>query len=206
MTEPQPKRFHNATVNVLGYGQPKTVERELATPGETIKWTSTEQPIVRCMPNTPALLGAGMSALYANHCCTERQRDIATQILDAAGNTLWVQEEGALDAVTAVSGSGPAYFFLLMEAMIDAGVGLGLDRDTAAKLTLQTAYGAALMARDADESPGVLRQNVTSPGGTTAAALEVMTEAGLPATINAALVAADKRAAELAVEFGGKSE
>jgi pyrroline-5-carboxylate reductase len=100
----------------------------------------------------------------------------------------------------------PSSIFAFHKAMIDAGVGLGLDRETATKLTLQTAYGAALMAREADESPGVLRQNVTSPGGTTAAALEVMTEAGLPATINAALVAADKRAAELAIEFGGKSE
>ncbi len=118
-------------------------------------WTSVAQAIVRCMPNTPALLGAGMSALFANHSCTTAQCDMATQILDAAGKTLWVQNEGALDAVTAVSGSGPAYFFLLMEAMIDAGVGLGLDRDTATELTLQTAYGAALMAREADESPGV---------------------------------------------------
>lgn len=166
-------------------------------------WTDPAQPIVRCMPNTPALLGAGMSALFANARCDQVQRDLAQAILSAAGETLWVSEETALDAVTAVSGSGPAYFFLLMEAMIDAGIALGLDQQTAAQLTLQTAYGAALMAKQSDDPPGVLRQNVTSVGGTTAAALQVMTDQGLPATIMAALVAADARASEMAVEFGG---
>jgi len=102
-----------------------------------------------------------------------------------------------------VSGSGPAYFFLLMEAMIDAGIALGLDQQTAARLTIQTAYGAALMAKQSDDSPSVLRHNVTSPGGTTAAALEVMADRGLAGTVMAALVAADARASEMAVEFGG---
>jgi pyrroline-5-carboxylate reductase len=168
------------------------------------QWCSLDQPIIRCMPNTPALFGAGMSALFANQHCDPAQRELAETTLAAAGATLWVKQESELDAVTAVSGSGPAYFFLLMEAMVDAGLGLGLDRQTATTLTLQTAYGAALMARDSDASPAVLRQNVTSPGGTTAAALEVMMERGMPATIHAALVAADARAAELAQEFGGE--
>ena len=166
-------------------------------------WTDPAQPIVRCMPNTPALLGVGMSALFASAQCTQPQRELAQAILSAAGETLWVPTENALDAVTAVSGSGPAYFFLLMEAMIDAGVALGLDQQTAARLTIQTAYGAALMARQSDDPPGVLRHNVTSPGGTTAAALEVMTDQGLAETIMSALVAADARAREMAVEFGG---
>ncbi len=169
-------------------------------------WSHPEQAIVRCMPNTPALLGVGMSALYANNYCQAEQRQLAQTLLNAAGKTLWVEKERALDAVTAVSGSGPAYFFLLMEAMIDAGVDLGLDRKTATTLTLQTAYGAALMAQSSDESPSVLRQNVTSPGGTTAAALAVMAEAGLPSIIKNALHAADTRAAELAEEFGGDTK
>lgn len=166
-------------------------------------WSNPTQAIVRCMPNTPALLGAGMSALYANPHCAPAQAASAEQILKAAGDTVWVSAEKALDAVTAVSGSGPAYFFLLMEAMVQGGVNLGLDHDTATRLTLQTAYGAALMARESADSPAVLRQNVTSPGGTTAAALQVMLDRELPATIVAALQAADSRAAELADEFGG---
>lgn len=166
-------------------------------------WTDPAQPIVRCMPNTPALLGEGMSALYANEHCSDIQRKLAEGILNAAGETLWVTDEKALDAVTAVSGSGPAYFFLLMEAMIDAGVALGLERAIATQLTLQTALGAALMAKTSDDPPAILRQNVTSPGGTTEAALQVMTEQGLGETISAALKAADNRAGELAEEFGG---
>jgi len=166
-------------------------------------WSHAEQAIVRCMPNTPALLGAGMSALYANDRCNPTQRARAEQILRAAGEVLWVNEERALDAVTAVSGSGPAYFFLLMEAMVAAGETLGLDTDTATRLTLQTAYGAALMARDSEHSPATLRAQVTSPGGTTAAALQVMLDQQLPTIIGSALVAADARAAQLALEFGG---
>ncbi len=164
-------------------------------------WTNVAQPIVRCMPNTPALLGAGMSALYANKNCTATQRDQAESILRAAGATVWVEQEHALDAVTAVSGSGPAYFFLLMESMIDAGIELGLDEATASQLTLQTAYGAALMAMKTDDSPRTLRENVTSPGGTTEAALAVFQEQGLPAMVSAALAQAARRSTELAAEF-----
>ncbi len=165
-------------------------------------WSSADQAIVRCMPNTPALLGAGMTGLYANATCSDAQKQSAERILRAAGKTLWVAEERDLDAVTAVSGSGPAYFFLLMEAMIDAGVTLGLEREQATELTLQTAYGAARMALESDDPPAVLRQNVTSPGGTTEAALAVMAEKGMPQHIADALAAADRRAGELAREFG----
>jgi pyrroline-5-carboxylate reductase len=167
------------------------------------QWTCEQQAIVRCMPNTPALLGAGASGLYANSSCDARQRSLAESLLRSAGTTLWVKEESDLDAVTAVSGSGPAYFFLLMEAMIDAGVDLGLDRASATELTLQTAYGAALMAQQDNTNPAQLRQNVTSPGGTTAAALDVMLKAGMPDTIKAALQAAQRRAIVMAQEFGG---
>lgn len=169
-------------------------------------WTTSGQPIVRCMPNTPALLGAGMSALFANEHCTQQHCAIAEGILAAAGDTLWVSREAELDAVTAVSGSGPAYFFLLMEAMIEAGVDMGLSRTTATRLTLQTAAGAARMATQGDDSPAVLRQNVTSPGGTTQAALEIMAERGLPDIIHEALLAAQHRSVELAQAFGAKQE
>ena len=165
-------------------------------------WTSETHPIVRCMPNTPALLGVGMTALFANSGCNETHRANAAYILDAAGKTLWVKNEDALDAVTAVSGSGPAYFFRLMEAMIDAGASLGLSREQAKELTLQTAYGAALMASQTDDDPATLRENVTSPGGTTEAALNVMAESGIGDIVQAALTAANDRSKSLAEEFG----
>lgn len=165
-------------------------------------WTSADQAIVRCMPNTPALMGAGITALYSNEQVSKSQRQLAERILDAAGKTLWVDTEDLLDAVTAVSGSGPAYFFYLMEAMIEAGTRLGLDAATARKLTIETAYGAAVMAREGSENPTTLRQNVTSPGGTTERALSILDAAGVKDTLNAALAGAMSRSQELAEEFG----
>ena len=165
-------------------------------------WTSATQPIIRCMPNTPALVGAGITALFASPAVAAEQRQQAEQLLGAAGTTLWVASEQLLDAVTAVSGSGPAYFFYLMEAMIEAGETLGLDAATATKLTVQTAYGAALMASQGTDLPGTLRVNVTSPGGTTEKALSIMDAADCRGIINAALNGAAQRSAELAKEFG----
>lgn len=165
-------------------------------------WSAPEQPIVRCMPNTPALLGAGITALYASESVDEDGRTRAEAILSAAGHTLWVDEEEKLDAVTAVSGSGPAYFFYLMESMIEAGIEQGLDAETATVLTLETAYGAALMARERTNTPAELRANVTSPGGTTAAAIAALDDAGADATIRNALAAAGARSRTLAEEFG----
>lgn len=165
-------------------------------------WTRPGQPIVRCMPNTPALLGAGITALHAGEAVDEAGLARAERILSAAGRTLRVNEEAKLDAVTAVSGSGPAYFFYLMEAMIEAGINQGLDAETATVLTLETAYGAALMARERTSTPGELRANVTSPGGTTAAAIAALDAADTAATIRGALDAARDRAQALAREFG----
>ncbi len=165
-------------------------------------WSSAAQPIVRCMPNTPALLGAGITALFASEAVDEAGRDKAEAILSTAGHTLWVEEEEKLDAVTAVSGSGPAYFFYLMEAMVEAGIEQGLDAETATELTLETAYGAALMARERTNTPTELRANVTSPGGTTAAAIDALDAAGAGATIRDALAAAGARSKTLAEEFG----
>ncbi|MEQ8993441.1 MAG: pyrroline-5-carboxylate reductase [Pseudomonadales bacterium] len=165
-------------------------------------WTPPGTAIVRCMPNTPALLRAGITGLYANDAVTAEQRVQAETVLGAAGSTLWVEREGLLDAVTAVSGSGPAYFFYLMEAMIAAGEALGLDAESARRLTLETALGAARMACEGEDEPAVLRANVTSPGGTTERALSILDAADVGAAVRRAVMGAAERAEELAKEFG----
>jgi len=158
--------------------------------------------IVRCMPNTPALLGCGASALFANAHVSALQREHAEAILSAVGITCWVHREDALDAVTALSGSGPAYFFLLMEAMVDAGCELGLDRETATALTLQTGLGAARMALESDADLVELRRRVTSPGGTTERAVARFESDGLRKLVAQAMADAARRAAEMAREMG----
>ncbi len=163
--------------------------------------TSPNQPIVRCMPNTPALLRAGVTALYANANTSPADRQTADGILGAVGRTAWVEEEALLDAVTAVSGSGPAYFFYLMEAMAEAGRNLGLEPDLAATLTVETAWGAARMARETGTAPSELRRNVTSPGGTTEAAIDALDEHEVNRHIVAALGRASRRSRELAAGF-----
>ncbi len=155
------------------------------------------QRIVRAMPNTPALVQTGATGLYADEGLTQLDRESAATILSAAGLVLWVDDESLMHAVTAVSGSGPAYFFYLMEAMIDAGVAQGLDERTARALTLQTALGAAQMAIISEDSPAKLRQKVTSPNGTTAAAIEHLDAQGVRADIVDALLAAGTRSIEL---------
>ncbi|HEX5678133.1 MAG TPA: pyrroline-5-carboxylate reductase [Alcanivorax sp.] len=156
-----------------------------------------EAPIVRCMPNTPSLVQAGATGLYAAPDVSAEQKEMAGQILGAVGLTFWFETESELDAVTAVSGSGPAYFFLLMEALIDAARAQGLSAATARQLVLQTAWGAAQLAVASEDGPDVLRQRVTSPGGTTAAALQVFEEAGLREQVQAAVAAARERSEEL---------
>jgi pyrroline-5-carboxylate reductase len=158
-------------------------------------------PIIRVMPNTPALVGAGASALFAN----DRAQPLlekALSIFAAVGKAVVVREEGMLDAVTAVSGSGPAYFFLLMEAMIEAGITLGLPPEVARELVLQTAKGAGLLAVEADktgETPAILRRKVTSPHGTTEAALKVFASHNFQNLVASALTAARDRSRELSV-------
>lgn len=158
---------------------------------------SNETAIVRCMPNTPAMVEKGATGLFANSYVNAEQKDIANQLLQAVGITQWVDTEAKIDAITALSGSGPAYFFYLMESMIKAGEALGLDAALVKDFTLQTALGAAQLAVMSDDSPSVLRQKVTSPGGTTAAALDVFDENGMSQTVFDALRAADARAKEL---------
>jgi pyrroline-5-carboxylate reductase len=159
-------------------------------------------PVVRCMPNTPALVGLGMTVLSANASVTPEQRQRAESILAAVGQTRWTDDETLLDAVTAVSGSGPAYFFLVMEAMQAAAESLGLSPEAARQLVVQTARGAAELAAHSDESTAQLRINVTSPGGTTERALAVLESAGLREHFQAALTAACDRSRELADQLG----
>ncbi len=168
------------------------------------RWLHNGPPraIVRCMPNTPSLLGLGASGLYANAAVNPAQRQQAEQLLKAVGLALWLDEESLLDAVTAVSGSGPAYFFLLMEAMSAAGEQLGLPPAVAAQLTLQTALGAAQMACTSGESAAQLRRRVTSPNGTTEAALQTFQAGGFAPLVQRALSAAAARSAELAEQLG----
>lgn len=167
-------------------------------------WLGIDTAIVRTMPNTPALVGSGATALFANPAVNKEQKNLAESILRAVGMTLWVDDEGLMDAVTALSGSGPAYFFLIMEAMEQAGHRLGLPHDTARLLTLQTAFGAAKMALESNEELSALRQRVTSPGGTTERAVKVLQEHRLEAVFDEALRAAHQRSVELATMFGGK--
>jgi len=158
-------------------------------------WLGEHTHIVRVMPNTPALLGAGMSVLFSDADEIHKQR--AEYVLNACGESLRVNKEKMMHAVTAVSGSGPAYFFLLAEVMQATGIKLGLDESVAAKLAAQTALGAGKMLADSGRSAEALRHQVTSPGGTTQAALDVMYEMGLPAAVRQGVLAASKRSEEL---------
>ena len=158
------------------------------------------QPVVRVMPNTPAFVGQGMSVLSPGASATAAHLDRAEGVLSSVGRVMRV-DESAQDAVTAVSGSGPAYFFYVVEAMRDAGVSLGLDREVALELAIQTALGAGTMMRESTDDPAVLRGNVTSPNGTTARAIETFDERGLRDVVLAAMQAARDRSAELGGEL-----
>jgi len=183
-----------------------------ARPGQTVaagirtdsleRWLGGEVAIVRAMPNTPALVQAGASALYATPRVSGAQREAAESILRAVGLVQWIEDEALMDTVTALSGSGPAYFFLVMEAMEQAAVKLGLPLETARLLTVQTAFGAAKLALEIEEEPAVLRENVTSPGGTTEAALKTLQAGGLGKLFEEAITAARDRAVELADKLG----
>lgn len=166
------------------------------------RWFGPQVPVIRAMPNRPALNGFGATGLYAPPGVGAASRALAEAILGAVSATVWVEHESQMDTVTALSGSGPAYFFLFMEALEAAAHERGLPTEVAHRLTLETAFGAAQMARQSGDSLALLREQVTSKGGTTAAALEVLNGAGLRAIVAHAVAAADRRSAELAAEFG----
>jgi pyrroline-5-carboxylate reductase len=167
-----------------------------------VRWFGAQVPIVRTMPNRPAFNGFGATGLYAPTSVGPAYRALAEAIMAAVSATVWVEHESQMDTVTALSGSGPAYFFLFMEALEAAAHERGLPNDVAHKLTLETAFGAAQMARQSNEPLSTLREQVTSKGGTTAAALDVLDAAGLRAIVAHAVAAADRRSAELAAEYG----
>ncbi|MDM8558326.1 pyrroline-5-carboxylate reductase, partial [Candidatus Parabeggiatoa sp. HSG14] len=171
---------------------------------ELVRWLDIEQslPIVRVMPNTPALVRSGASVLFSGQHVNDIQRELAENILRAVGLTLWLEDELQMDAVTALSGSGPAYFFLMMEVLEKAGIGLGLSQENARLLTLQTAFGAAKMALESQEDAATLRARVTSKGGTTEQAINTLQSGGLQALFDQALQAAQQRAISLAKQFG----
>ena len=158
--------------------------------------------IIRCMPNTPAMIGLGASALCAADSVSAAHRELAEKVTNAAGNTVWVSREELLDAVTAVSGSGPAYFFALIEAIARTGAELGLEEEVAMALTVQTALGAASLAAQATEPVATLRENVTSPGGTTEQALQSLQANDFDAVVGEAVRQCAARAKALGEEFG----
>jgi pyrroline-5-carboxylate reductase len=160
-------------------------------------WLGRSLPLVRAMPNTPALVQSGAIGLFANAMASDEDRNLAEEILRAGGLTQWVGSEEAIDAVTALSGSGPAYFLLLMEAMEQAGIAQGLDAEAARLLTIQTALGTARLAMESDESPAALRARVTSPGGTTERAIAQFEHGGFSALVSRAIAAGRERAVEL---------
>ncbi|MFA6231220.1 MAG: pyrroline-5-carboxylate reductase [Rhodanobacter sp.] len=165
------------------------------------RWFGDDLPVVRCMPNIPASIGVGATAMCGNHRVSTAQRAHAQHILSAVGLTCWVEDETQMDTITALSGSGPAYFFAFVEALVDAAVAQGLPRDVASALAVQTCLGAGRMLAESQETPSALRRRVTSPNGTTQAALESFTTDGLSRITASAMAAATRRSMELANEL-----
>lgn len=165
-------------------------------------WLGNDLAIVRCMPNTPALVQTGASGLFANAQTNAEQKILANDILEAVGVVQWLDREALIDPVTAVSGSGPAYYFLFMESMIEAGIAQGLTRENATELTLQTALGAAKLAQSSDVDVAELRRRVTSPNGTTEQAVLSFEQQGLRDMVAKAMQACSDRSVEMAKELG----
>lgn len=222
--EDNARAIHGAEVIILSV-KPQAMEATLASIADEVKkqssliisiaagirlsamenWLSATVPIIRVMPNTPALIQAGAAALYANSSANEEQRELAESILRSVGLALWLDDESLMDTVTALSGSGPAYIFLIMEVMEKAAVKLGLEQKQARLLALETTFGAAKMAMESKFDAAELRRQVTSPGGTTEAALKVLIEQGQIQTLfDQALSAAQHRSVELADSLGGQ--
>ncbi len=166
------------------------------------RWLGGNSAIVRTMPNTPALVQSGATALFANDRVSTEQSELAEGIMRSVGLTLWLERESQMDAVTALSGSGPAYIFLVIELMQQAGIKLGLPEESARLLAVQTAFGAAKMALESPDESTTLRDRVTSPGGTTERAIAILEQGGIRELFNKALEGARDRAADLAVQLG----
>lgn len=199
----KPQTFKEATVPVRAHVTGALhLSVAAGIPSDSIaRWLGSER-IVRSMPNTPALIGLGMTGLYARGGVTAQDRALIESVTATMGESLWVEREEQLDAVTALSGSGPAYVFYFLEAMTQAGTEMGLPPEQAYKLAVETFRGASALAKASSEPPEVLRQRVTSKGGTTYAAITSMEESQVKALFGQALHAAERRARELGVEFG----
>lgn len=199
----KPQMFNEAAVPVMPHTRGAlhlSVAAGIRT-DSICRWVGTDR-VVRCMPNTPALVGQGITGLFPCPSVTPADKTLVEQVIGTTGQYLWVQEESHLDAVTALSGSGPAYVFYFLEAMTEAGAGMGLSAEQAYQLAVATFSGAASLAAASTESPEVLRQRVTSKGGTTYAAITAMEAAGIKASFVNAMQAAEQRARELGDEFG----
>ncbi|MGB1800182.1 MAG: pyrroline-5-carboxylate reductase [Gammaproteobacteria bacterium] len=167
-----------------------------------ISWLGDQTAVVRVMPNTPALIQVGAAAIVANEHTTDAQKNIAEAMMRSVGTAIWLDSEEQMDAVTAVSGSGPAYFFYFMEAMEKAAIDMGLNEEQARLLTIETAVGASKMALMSSSDPAELRRQVTSPGGTTEQALNTFMQNNMEALVEKAMQAAKQRSIELSEEFG----
>lgn len=204
----KPQHMKAAVLACRPFLRPDTLVVSIAagiTSGTLAAWLGTPgQPwacVVRCMPNTPALIGAGVTGLMAVPGVSEDDKAVAQQLMRAVGEVVWVNDDKALDAVTALSGSGPAYVFLFLEALMQGARDLGLSDEQARQLALATLNGSTQLAALSPDSPAVLRDRVTSKGGTTAAALAVFEQKQFAAIVHQAMLAASDRAAELAIEF-----
>ena len=201
----KPQDMKRALASISGFSKEKLIVSVAA--GITLKsltrWLDGHRKIVRCMPNTPALIGAGISGLFASPEVEQKEREIAETILRAVGEVVWMPEERLLDPVTAVSASGPAYVFWFIEQLAASAEQLGIPKDAALKMAKQTVLGAAQLASQSAESPATLRKNVTSKGGTTEAALNVFDEEKLAERFQRAVAAASKRGEEMGRELGG---
>jgi pyrroline-5-carboxylate reductase len=205
----KPQQMRDVVLQCRAWLQPNTLVISIAA-GISIdslgKWLGEDAKpfgnVVRCMPNTPALVGAGVTGMSAPATTSAADRERATALLSTVGEVVWVDNDKAIDAVTALSGSGPAYVFLFLESLIKGGLALGLSEQQARDLALSTLAGATKLAQQSPEAPSVLRERVTSKGGTTAAALDVFAQQAFGQTVVQAMAAADRRAAELSIEFG----
>lgn len=199
----KPQMFKEAAATVAGFNtQAVHLSVMAGIPSDSIARATGNERVVRTMPNTPALIGKGMTALFARSAVTFADRQWATEIISSTGATVWLNSESQLDAVTAISGSGPAYMFFFMEAMTEAGEQMGLSREQAYQLAVATFIGAGELARASTEPPEMLRQRVTSKGGTTYAAITSMEASGVKDAFVQAMLVAQKRAQELGQEFG----
>ncbi len=199
----KPQSFKEAALQVRAY-TPAALHLSVAAgirSDSIAQWLGSER-VVRAMPNTPALIGKGITGLYARPTVTAAERQLVQQVVQTTGDFIWLTAENQLDAVTAISGSGPAYMFYFMEAMTSAGAIMGLPREQAYELAVATFIGAGELARSSNEPPEILRQRVTSKGGTTHAAITSMDESNIKDLFTKALIAAQTRAHELGNEFG----